>query len=117
TPVVLLSENEPHDLRWFAHVSGFRYRKFEERLTPFAEAADGHFDPESSGWRKKICDRVDDEPVCMRNYLRWRLKVFQEANPGLPPPTQVILLVRAYKVPWPPGPVPLDAAAGALGVG
>jgi hypothetical protein len=116
-PVVLLSENEPRDRRWFAHVSGFRYRKFEGNITPFAEAADGRFDPETSGWRRKIRDRVDDEPVCMRNYLRWRLQVFQEANPRLPPPTQVILLVRAYKIPLPPGPLPLDADTGALGLG
>ena len=30
------------------------------------------------------------------------------ANPGLPPPTQAILLVRAYKIPKPPGPDPWD---------
>jgi hypothetical protein len=42
------------------------------------------------------------------NYLRWRLRVYQRANPDLPAPTQVILLVRTYKVPKPPGPDPWD---------
>jgi hypothetical protein len=107
-PVVVLSDNEPLDPHAFAHFSGFRFRKYEGNLTPYASAEDGSFDPETSGWRKKIGDRVDDEPACMRNYLRWRLQVYQEANRGLPRPTQVILLVRAYKVPKPPGPDPWD---------
>jgi hypothetical protein len=119
-PVVLLSDNEPRDRRWFAHLSGFRFRKYEGNLTPYASAPDGHFDPETDAWHNlvlKVLDSSEGEPVCVHNYLRWRLKVFQQADPGLPPPTQVILLVRAYKVPRPPGPVPLDAAAAALGTG
>ena len=114
-PVVILSDNEPTDRREFAHYQGFRFRKYEGNLTPYASAEDGRFDPETSAWRKKIKDRVDDEPVCMHNYLRWRLKVYAEAHPGLPRPTQVILLVRTFKIPKPPGPPPWNATGLALG--
>ena len=107
-PVVVLSDNEPRDRRYFARISGFRIRKYEENITPYPSAPDGGFDPATNSWRSKVRDKLKKEPECMYNYLRWRLRVYQQANPNLPPPTQVILLMRLYKVPKPPGPEPWD---------
>jgi hypothetical protein len=107
-PVVILSDNEPHDRHGYAKFGGFRIRKYEENITPYASAPDGVFDPATSSWRTKVRDKVRKEPECVYNYLRWRLRVYQRANPDLPTPTQAILLVRTYKVPKPPGPDPWD---------
>jgi len=107
-PVVILSDNEPLDRHRYAKFGRLRLRKYEEQITPFAEIKDYVFVPETTAWQEKIQKKVRKESDCMYNYLRWRLQVYQRANPDLPPPTQVILLVRTFKIPQPPGPDPWD---------
>jgi hypothetical protein len=107
-PVVILSENEPLDRLNYTKFHLFRVRKYEEQITPFATNQDRVFDPATSAWEEQIREKVRKESDCIYNYLRWRLQVYQRANPDLPPPTQVILLVRTYKIPKPPGPDPWD---------
>jgi hypothetical protein len=42
----------------------------------------------------------------MLAYLGWKLAAFRRERPDLAPPTQVVLYVRLYRVPPPPGPTP-----------
>lgn len=43
-------------------------------------------------------------------YLRWRLELWQQENPGTPPPTEIRLYSRSYPTP-PPGTTPWQRAA------
>jgi hypothetical protein len=107
-PVVVLSDNEPRDPHRYVKFALFRVRKYEEQITPFATNEDSAFDPATNAWADKIQTKVRKESDCIYNFLRWRLQVYQRANPDLPPPTQVILLVRTFHIPEPPGPEPWD---------
>jgi hypothetical protein len=107
-PLVVLSDNEPLDRRSYVKFALFRVRKYEEQITPFATNQDSFFDPATSAWQAQIQKKVRKESDCMYNYLRWRLQIYQQANPNMPPPTQVILLVRTFNIPTPPGPDPWE---------
>jgi hypothetical protein len=113
-PVVVLSDNEPTQRGHYFRFGHLRVRKYEEQITPYPPSSDdGSFNPETEIWKEKIRNKVcltrdDREPDCIYNYLHWRLEVYQSAHADQPRPTQVILLVRAYQVPKPPGPEPWD---------
>jgi hypothetical protein len=107
--IVMLSDNEPIDRHCYAKFGMFRIRKYESEITtPYPHTVDGVFNPATPDWKEKISKKVREDPEAIRNYLRWRLEVWQRANPQLPAPTQVVLLVRGFEVPEPPGPQPWD---------
>jgi hypothetical protein len=116
TAIVYLSDNEPRPLPdgrpgrlCYAKFGLARIRKYEEQITtPTPPATDGLFLPNTEEWQERVSKKVREDPEAIRNYLRWRTDVYQRAYPDLPRPTQVILLVRAFEVPKPPGPEPWD---------
>ncbi len=106
--MVVLSDNEPKDRLCYAKFGRFRIRKYEGEVAPYASPPDGVILPAMTDWDDRLREKVRKESDSIINYLRWRLRVYQQANPGVPPPTQVILLVRAFKIAKPPGPEPYD---------
>jgi hypothetical protein len=102
-PVLLLSDNEPDDLRRFFRVGRFRLRRYETSLDVALTVPEGkERDDVIDSWRARIKDKVRDESGAIRVYLRWKMNAFLEAHPELPPPREVRLLARLYRIP-PPG--------------
>jgi hypothetical protein len=104
-PVLLPSENEPADPGRFFRAGRFRLRRYETTLD-LAPAPGRPFDPRGEDWAAAVERDVRAGAEPMLAYLRWRLAAFRRARPDLPPPTQVVLHVRLYRVPPPPGPTP-----------
>lgn len=100
-PVLLRSDNEPANVRCFFRVGQFRLRKYESYLDVTFSTQDKPADEVADVWRERIEERVRKEWDTMQAYLRWRMLGFQRRHPELPPPRQVVLFVRAYRVPAP----------------
>lgn len=100
-PLLLLSDNEPTDPRSFFRIGQARLRKYESYLDVVLKTNDKPPDEVADLWRERIEERVRKDWDAMHAYLRWRLRVFQSRYPELPPPRQVLLLVRQYRVPAP----------------
>jgi hypothetical protein len=107
-PILLPALNEPDDVNWFLRYRDFRIRKYESACTPAPAREDLAFDPRGERWANRIESEVSENGDNMLAYLRWRWQQYQREHPGedLPPPTQVILHMRAYAIPPPPGPQP-----------
>jgi hypothetical protein len=105
-PVLLLSDNEPADPACFFRVGRFRLRRYETTFDLTPPPGGGRFDPRGADWAAAVerVTRAEAEPLLA--YLRWRQAAFQRQRPELPTPTQVVLHVRLYRVPPPPGPTP-----------
>lgn len=100
-PVLLLSDNEPQDVRRFFRVGKFRLRKYESNLdvTLVPRGVEGK--PDLDSWREKIESKVRREWDAIQGYLRWRQQALQRECPELPRPRQIVLLVRQYRIPPP----------------
>jgi hypothetical protein len=107
-PLLLRSDNEPRERGRFFKVGHFRLRRYEGTLDVLGSLGDKPFDPISVRWHDWIAEGVRDKAGSMRAYLRYCLTAFREERPDLPPPTQVILVMRLYHIPEPPGPHPWD---------
>jgi hypothetical protein len=106
-PQLLLSDNEPDDLASFFRVGKFRLRRYEGNLDLVLSTRDDKIvEGQVDAWRERIAGKVRGEWMAMRAYMLWRLRVFRERHPGTPPPTQVILMVRVYRIPAPDEPTP-----------
>lgn len=105
-PLLLPGVNEPEDINSFIRYQHFRIRRYEMQIAPTPTRTDGVFDPKSERWRNRIVSAVDDDGDNMQAYLRWRWREYQQQHPALPPPTQIILHIRGYGIPAPPGPSP-----------
>jgi hypothetical protein len=104
-PRLLLSDNEPDDIRSFVRLGRFRLRRYESNLDLTLSCRDdkvgeGHLD----AWRERIAGKVRGDAAALLAYMHWRLRVFQERNPDTPPPRQVVLIVRVYRIPSPEEP-------------
>lgn len=101
-PVLLLSDNEPSDLRHYFRVGQFRLRRYEDHLGLILPFQGGRTPAEEAlHWIEPIEDKVRREGHRMHAYLRWRLRAYQRTHPDLPSPQQVILLVRQWEAPSP----------------
>jgi hypothetical protein len=79
-----------------------RAYNYEARLGLVAAAWDEHVVSEyPEEWRAETSDRVRTQWKSLRAYLRQRLREFQHAHPGTPPPAEVVLLARVYRIPPP----------------
>jgi hypothetical protein len=104
-PLILASFNEPADINDYFRYRDFRFRKYETNFIPNPPRGnDNTFD--SNAWRDRISTSVRDDGDNMVAYLRWRWAKYKELNPDAPEPTQVILYMRGYSIPQPPGPDP-----------
>jgi hypothetical protein len=104
--VFLGAVNEPGDVDAFLRYKDFRFRKYETYFIPLPPASDGAFDPWSERWRDRIESDVREYGDNMVAYLRWRWERYEREHPGVPRPTQIILHMRGYAIPPPPGPSP-----------
>jgi hypothetical protein len=101
TAIVLLSANEPKDVRRYVKLGRFRLRRYESNIDVSLASADKNPNAVVDSWRENIEDRVRDHWRLMEAYMRWRLRDWSQEHPGLPEPKQVILWVRIYRVPPP----------------
>jgi hypothetical protein len=105
-PQLLLSENEPADVYHYVKLGRFRLRRYEAVFDCLGAATERPFRADSDIWADGIRDVIREEHGSIHAYLRWRLGQFLREHPDLPMPTQVILYVRIYRIPPPPGPEP-----------
>jgi hypothetical protein len=101
--IVVLSDNEPPDLRHFIRFGRFRLRRYESNIDVSLASPDKDPGAVVDGWRETIEDRVRSHWRLMEGYLQWRLRHWSQTHPELPPPKQVILWVRIFRVPSPEG--------------
>jgi len=100
--VLLLSENEPEDLRSYARWGRFRQRRLEASLTTQLWLPEGkELDDVAVVWQQDITDRVRSKHDAMRAYLQSRLASYHGEHPDVPGPREVRLLVRTYRIPAP----------------
>jgi hypothetical protein len=99
--VALLSDNEPRDPRHFIRFGGFRLRRYESNIDASLDSPDKDPDAVVDGWRETIEDRVRTHWRLMHGYMQWRLRQWSQKHAELPPPKQVILWVRIFRVPAP----------------
>jgi hypothetical protein len=107
-PVTLLSENEPADRHRFFRLGRFRLRRAETALDIAPSSPADDFDPTTAAWRDTLWARVRADQVGFATYLRWRVARYRLLREEVPPPDEVRLLVRLYRIPPPPGPRPWD---------
>lgn len=107
-PQFLRSDNEPPDRLSYFRIGRFRLRRFEGNVVVVLATRDRPMEELTDQWRGKIETHLREEGDCVLAYLRRRSDDFQRAHPETPPPRQVILNVRVYRVPPPPGPEPWD---------
>ncbi len=105
-PVKLLSANEPADPGHFFRVAKSRLHQYEYRIEIALPSYAGKTPEELAEiWRTLIQDRVQRDWRYLLAYAKYRLTGWQKEHPGLPPPREVILSVRVYRIP-PPGTEP-----------
>ncbi len=98
-PVFLLSDNEPADVTNFVRLGRYRVRKLEENLTLSLRINDEDTNqPPNERWAAWIGDHVQANEIMLHGYLRWRLEEYGRLHGSLPPPTQVILWQRHYRI-------------------
>jgi hypothetical protein len=99
---LLLSDNEPEDLRRYLRLGRFRLRRYEGNLDLILSVRpDKTPAEETDRWRQRIEDKVSSEWRCLQAYLQWRWRAYQRSHPGAPPPRQLIVHVRQYRIPPP----------------
>jgi hypothetical protein len=104
-PRLLLSDIEPVDVRSFLRVGRFRLRRYESNLDLVLSCRDGKVgEGQLDAWRERIAGKVRDDWRALLVYMEWRLRVFQERNPGQSLPAQIVLIVRVYRIPSPEEP-------------
>jgi hypothetical protein len=101
-PVWLLSDNEPQNLRCFFRLGRFRLRRLESNLgVTMIVPPDRTLADVADGWRSDIQDKLRRYWRMHFSYMRRRLRDWQQQNPNLPTPRQVVLWVRLYSIPAP----------------
>lgn len=94
---LVLSDNEPLDMRRYVRWGNFRLRRFENNLvvylTPSADEKPGET---AERFRDRIKEFVSENADMLLAYLRWRMK--QSPGGSAAPPRQVILLMRRYSL-------------------
>jgi hypothetical protein len=106
---LFLSDNEPPNPHHFFRIGKFRIRRYEGALIPYLSRRKGETEAEANErWAGAIRDHVAEYPDQLQAYVQWRLSVWQKQHPDSPPPRQVILVERTYKI------LPPDDDTGAI---
>lgn len=100
-PIFEPSSNEPDNPRSYLRFGKFRVRKFESYLDVYLTKPRSENGGQLDSWRDKIERKVRREHDSIQVYLRWRLRRFQRQHPELPPPRQLVLRQRMYRIPAP----------------
>jgi hypothetical protein len=103
-PVRLHTVLEPNDPQsYFRPQSSFdRLFHYEIRLGLIVSNWNEHtLSERPEFWRTAFQDRVRRQWRSIRAYFRWYLQHFEQENPELPPPKQLILSIRIYQIPEP----------------
>jgi hypothetical protein len=107
-PVILLSDNEPRDVRRYFRVGLFRLRRFEGNFDVNLQGeTDKTVEDMHDVWRPKIRGLVHNEGIAIRAYLEWRWRQYEADHPDVETPRQVVLHLRTYRIPAPSESEPL----------
>jgi hypothetical protein len=94
---LVLSDNEPPDMKRFFRWGNFRLRRFENNLVIYLLPWEPETPQETAErFRKRIKEHLTENPDMLVGYLRFRLNQLDG-----PPPPQVILLLRRYHLTGP----------------
>ncbi len=107
TPILLLSPNEPIDLSNYFRVGKCRVRRYDGQFyfnpQPYGKFDEPPSEPEPPetlaerlSRRTKRLLRDYHDPAL--EYLRWRLRAWENENPGQAKPKQVLLVHRFYRI-------------------
>jgi hypothetical protein len=96
---LLLSENEPKDVREYLRLGKCRLRRYEGQLYVNSQPREKETPDETAA-------RVNDSVRYLlkhyqeltRAYMQWRLKAWQSEHPDEPAPKQIILCERFYRI-------------------
>jgi hypothetical protein len=103
--VLLLSDNEPHDVTRYLRFGYFRLRRFESNIdVGFTIDTDKSAEEMQDRWRQNVFKKVKDQALAMRAYLEWRVNRYRDEHPEAAMPRQAILHIRVYVIPEPPRP-------------
>lgn len=92
-PHVLLSDNEPRDLQQYVRIGKFRLRRLESALLPYLPERATR-EKTLQDWRERIESHVRQYDALITTYCRFRLEAAELERP----PSQVILLMRRYRI-------------------
>lgn len=94
---------EPADPKhFFRPVGSFRLPIFEHNLTRALWKWDeDRFAQDPAGWKREIAQFLRAEWKPYVAYFHWRLDAFRSEDSHVPPPREMILLVRLYRLPGP----------------
>lgn len=99
---MLLSENEPADVRSFCRYGRTRIRRYEGQfwldLRPGEEESP---DDLAERNRNSVHKLVQQYGPYLQKYMKWRLDSWREAHPDEPGPRYVMLFQRLYHIPKP----------------
>jgi hypothetical protein len=100
---MLLSEVEPPEVSAFFRPFGtFRLPAYEAHLSlPLWSWNRETPAPPPEVWHRRLAEAVGNQSTPIEAYLAQRLRAFVQDHPELPPPKQVLLLVRLYPIPLP----------------
>lgn len=100
---MVLSDNEPKDLRFFVRFGHCRLRRYEGQFYMNLQPED-HDEPEAAAERmsrrtRKFVSEWHDHAL---HYLKWHLARWEKAHPDRRRPDQVLLVERFYRILPPP---------------
>jgi hypothetical protein len=97
---VVLSDNEPVDMKRYFRFGNYRLRRFENNLVVYLTPRENETPQEiADRWRDRIKEHVNENAALLLGYLRMRMRQIEPA-PG-EPPRQVILLMRRFSLKGP----------------
>jgi hypothetical protein len=95
---IVLSDNEPADMKRFVRWGNYRLRRFENNLVVYLTPREKETPQETAErWRDRIKENVSENAPLLQGYLRTRLRQIEQREP----PRQVILLMRRYSLKGP----------------
>ena len=97
---VVMSNNEPADMKRFFRWGNYRLRRFENNLVVYLTPRENETPQETAErWRDRIKEHVSEYAALLLGYMRIRMRQIEPA-PG-EPPRQVILLMRRFSLKGP----------------
>ena len=99
-PETFLSDNEPRDLHGYVRWGNFRLRRYENNLALILLYWSEETVKETEErWRDRIERHVRENYDILLAYMRWRVDALLPKNDSsVDRPSQVILLMRSYKI-------------------
>ncbi|MCI0463831.1 MAG: hypothetical protein L0Z62_43410 [Gemmataceae bacterium] len=97
--VELRSNNEPEDVNAYFRIGRFRLRRYEGNVSLILRPWSGETNTETTErWQRQIKKHVNKYGDVTHAYMRWRWEQYRLEHPDLPPPREILLVVRRYTI-------------------